>query len=341
MNATILSNNEKHYPVLLNEILSIISPQNGGTFIDCTFGQGGYSKSILEFSKTKVIALDRDSDCKKVAETLEKKNKKRFIFYNKKFGDIDQINYDNLKIRGVIFDLGYSYTQIKDPKKGLSFENTGLLNMRMGINEFTASDVVNKLEQKDLELIFKYFGDEEKSKIISKKIVLERMRGAIDTQKLVKIINSTKKNNNKRIHNATKVFQALRIFVNKEISELIYGLIKSIKILDTNGLIVVISFHSLEDKIIKHFFKSLSEQNKISRYYPEPSKEKKILKIGTKKPILPSRHEIRINKPSRSAKLRYAIKISNEKNFEKDFLKKFENLLEIEGLSKKLWKIFF
>ena len=151
-----------------------------------------------------------------------------------------------------------------------------------------------------------------------------------------KIINSSKKKNNKKIHNATKVFQALRIFVNKEISELIYGLIKSVKILDVNGLIVVVSFHSLEDKIIKYFFKSLSEQNKISRYYPEPLKEKKVLKIGTKKPILPDKDEVAINKPSRSAKLRYAIKISNEKDFEKNFLKKFENLLEIEGLSKKI-----
>ena len=341
MNATILSNNEKHYPVLLKEILSIISPQNGGTFIDCTFGQGGYSQSILKFSKTKVIALDRDIDCKKVAENLERKNKKRFTFYNKKFSDLDQINYEDLKVKGIIFDLGYSYTQIKDPKKGLSFENTGSLNMRMGINEFTASDVVNKLEQKDLELIFKFFGDEKKSKLISKKIVLERSQGLIDTQKLVKIINSSKKNNNKKTHNATKVFQALRIFVNKEISELIYGLIKSVKILEKNGLIVVVSFHSLEDKIIKYFFKSLSEQNKISRYYPEPLKEKKVLKIGTKKPILPSKDEIKINKPSRSAKLRYAIKISNEKDFEKNFLKKFENLLEIESLSRKLWKIYF
>ena len=117
MNATILSNNEKHYPVLLKEILSIISPQNGGTFIDCTFGQGGYSKSILKFSKSKVIALDRDIDCKRVAENLERKNKKRFTFYNKKFSDIDQINYQDLKVKGIIFDLGYSYTQIKDPKK--------------------------------------------------------------------------------------------------------------------------------------------------------------------------------------------------------------------------------
>ena len=340
MSATI-NLEKKHFPVLLDEIIKIISPQYSGTFLDCTFGQGGYSKSILKFSKSKVIALDRDIDCKKVAENLERKNKKRFTFYNKKFGNIDQIDYQDLKVKGIIFDLGYSYTQIKDPKKGLSFESSGLLNMRMGINEFTASDVVNKLEQKDLELIFKFFGDEEKSKIISKKIVLERNRGLIDTQKLVKIINSSKKHNNKKIHNATKVFQALRIFVNKEISELIYALIKSVKILDVNGLIVVVSFHSLEDKIIKYFFKNLSEQNKISRYYPEPLKEKKVLKIVTKKPILPSKDEIAINKPSRSAKLRYAIKISNEKNFEKDFLKKFENLLEIEGLSRKLWKIYF
>ncbi len=336
MNATILSNNEKHYPVLLKEILSIISPQNGGTFIDCTFGQGGYSKSILKFSKTKVLAIDRDIDCKKIAENLERKNKKRFIFYNKKFSNIDQINCENLKIKAIIFDLGYSYTQIKDPEKGLSFENTGLLNMRMGINEFTASDVINKLEQNDLELIFKFFGDEKKSKLIAKKIVSERSRGLIDTQKLVKIINSSKKNNNKKTHNATKVFQALRIFVNKEISELIYGLIKSVKILEKNGLIVVVSFHSLEDKIIKYFFKSLSEQSKNSRYYPESVEKKKILKLEKKKPIVPSKGEIAINNPSRSAKLRYAIKINNEKDFEKNFLKKFENLLEIERLSRKL-----
>jgi len=336
MNATIISNSEKHYPVLLNEILSIISPQNGGTFIDCTFGQGGYSNSILKFPKTKIIALDRDIECKKVADHVEKKNKDRFIFYNKKFSDIDRINHNNFQINGIIFDLGYSYTQIKDPKKGLSFENTGQLNMRMGLNKFSASDVVNKLDQKDLELIFKFFGEEQDSKRISKNIILERVKGEIDTQKLVKIINFSKRKKNRKIHNATKVFQALRIFVNKEISELIYGLIKSVKIIDINGLILAVSFHSLEDKIIKYFFKSLSEQKKISRYYPELSKEIKVLKLGAKKPILPSKEEIRKNKPSRSAKLRYATKINHVENFEKEFIKRFEKLLEIENLSEKL-----
>ena len=118
-----------HFPVMVNEVVSFLNPKDKKTYLDCTFGQGGYSKSILKFSKSKVIALDRDIDCKRVAENLERKNKKRFTFYNKKFGDIDQIKYEDLKIKGIIFDLGYSYVQIKDPKKGLSFENSGLLNM--------------------------------------------------------------------------------------------------------------------------------------------------------------------------------------------------------------------
>ena len=138
--------------------------------------------------------------------------------------------------------------------------------MRLGLNNFSADDVINKLSQKDLELIFKYFGEDKDSKIISKKIVDQRLKSNINTEKLVNIINSVKKKSG-RIHNATKIFQAIRIFVNKEISELIYGLINSAKILDINGILLVVSFHSLEDKIVKYFFKSLSEDKKISRYF--------------------------------------------------------------------------
>ena len=138
MNATILPNSEKHYPVLLKEILSIISPQNGGTFIDCTFGQGGYSKEFLKFKKTKVIAIDRDPECKIIAQKIKQTYKERFSFFNKKFSEIDKIKNENSKIKAIIFDLGYSYTQIKDPKKGLSFENKGKLNMRLGLNNFSA-----------------------------------------------------------------------------------------------------------------------------------------------------------------------------------------------------------
>ena len=334
MNATIISNNDKHYPVLLDEILSIISPQNGGTFIDCTFGQGGYSKAILKFPKTKIFALDRDIHSEKYANEIKDKN--RFFFHNLKFGDLNKLNIKNERVKAIIFDLGFSYIQIKDLKRGLSFNSTGPLDMRMGLNKFSASDVVNNLNQKELELIFKIFGDEKDGKKIARKIVLERKKNKIDTQKLVQIINICKRNNNKKIHNSTKIFQALRIFVNKEISELIKGLINSVNILEKNGILILVSFHSLEDKIIKTFFKLLSENNKISRYLPENKKKNNILKLKKKKPILPSENEIKINKPSRSAKLRYAFKISDDKNFEEEILKTFKYLIDIENFSVKL-----
>tara|TARA_B100001778_G_scaffold50611_1_gene37855 strand:+ start:460 stop:1467 length:1008 start_codon:yes stop_codon:yes gene_type:complete len=335
MNATILLNNEEHYPVLLDEILSIISPQNGGTFIDCTLGQGGYTNAILKFNEANVIAIDRDPDIKLIAQKIKLQNKNRFLFFNKKFSDIDKIQTKNYNIKAIIFDLGYSYTQIKDPKKGLSFESKGKLNMKLGLNSFSADEVINKLDQKDLELIFKYFGEEKDSKLISKKIVEHRLKSNLNTEKLVNIINSVKKKRGKT-HNATKIFQAIRIFVNKEISELIYGLINSTKILGINGIILAVSFHSLEDRIIKYFLKSLSEDKKISRYFPEEKNHNKLFKLISKKPIFPSRKEISINKPSRSAKLRYGIKKKNIINFEKDILNKFSKLLEIENLSSKL-----
>ena len=157
MDATIVPKVQKHYPVLLKEIISIITPQYGGTFIDCTFGQGGYSKKILEFKNTKVIALDRDKDSEEKANQIKLNFEDRFIFKNIKFSQLNNLKLKNEDIRGVIFDLGYSYTQIKDTKKGLSFNSSGPLNMKMGLNDFSASEVINKLEEKDLEKILKYF----------------------------------------------------------------------------------------------------------------------------------------------------------------------------------------
>ena len=268
MDATIVSEVSKHYPVLLNEIISIISPQYGGTFIDCTFGQGGYSKKILEFEKTKVIALDRDRESEKKANQIKINFEDRFIFKNIKFSQLNNLKLKNEDIRGVIFDLGYSYTQIKDPKKGLSFESDGRLNMKMGLNNYSAEDVINKLDEKELEKIFKFFGDEKESKYIARNIAKERIKNKIDTQTLVKIIDKTKRKKNFKVHSATKVFQALRILVNKEISELIFGLINAAKVLKKDGVLAVVTFHSLEDKIVKYFLKSLSENKSISRYVP-------------------------------------------------------------------------
>ena len=216
MNATILSDNEKHYPVLLNEILSIISPQSGGTFIDCTFGQGGYSKAILNYPNTKILALDRDPASNKFAEELKNKNKNRFIFHNLRFGDLDKLELKNEEIRAIIFDLGFSYSQIKDYKRGLSFKSEGSLDMRMGLNDFSALEVVNNLDQKDLELIFKFFGEERDSKKIVKNIVRERKIKIIDTQKLVKIINSSKKKIIKKPITQQKFFKHLEFLLIKK-----------------------------------------------------------------------------------------------------------------------------
>ena len=198
MSVTIVSDKNLHFPVLIDEVLSIISPQNGGTFIDCTFGQGGYTKKILEFPNTRVIAFDRDSESIKVAIKFKQKFKNRFEFHNKKFSEIDSIKLPK-KINGIIFDLGFSYSQIKDKSKGLSFNHKGKLNMKMGHNKVSAHDVINKLQAKDLEQIFKYFGDERNAKFIAKKIVKERGINNIDTEYLVNLINSTKKILQKKI----------------------------------------------------------------------------------------------------------------------------------------------
>jgi len=336
MNATIFPEKKKHYPVLLNEIISIITPQYGGTFIDCTFGQGGYTKRILEYSKTKVIALDRDPESIKISSLLEKKFGKRFFFKNKKFSFLEKLELDNENINSIIFDLGYSYTQIKDMNKGLSFNSYGDLNMKMGMNDFSAKDVIHKLDKNELEKIFKFFGDEKDSKKIASAIIKNRAKKTINTQELVRIIKSSKKRKNYKIHVATKIFQSLRIFVNKEISELIFGLINAAKILKPGGKIVVVTFHSLEDKIVKFFFKSLSEKKSISRYMPKIDEGDNLFKTVNRKPIVPSNKELEANILSRSAKLRFAIKEKNVLNFEKEILKKFNYLLEIENLSRKL-----
>ena len=334
MSATI-NLEKKHFPVLLNELISILSPLYGGTFIDCTFGQGHYSKKILEFKENKIIALDRDEDVHPKSKLLKEKFKNRFQFYNIKFSQIKNLNLDTSYLKGIIFDLGYSTIQINDPKKGLSFKNKSKLNMKMGINDFSAHEVIHNLGFDEINKIIKYFGDETKSKLISRKIVNLRKTNNINTEQLVKIIDSVKRKKPKKINNATKTFQALRIFVNKEISELIYGLINSYKILPVGGIIAVVTFHSLEDKIVKFFFKNYSEIQNKSRYLPKAKDEKILFKLKNKKPIYPSEKEVQMNAPSRSAKLRYGIKLSHNSDFD-DFIKKFQYLLDIENMSEKI-----
>ena len=337
MEATIVLNNVKHYPVLLKEIISVITPQHGGTFIDCTFGQGGYTNEILKYQNTKVIGLDRDISSEFIGKKIQEKFPNRFSFKNLTFSKLNNLKSKNENIKGIVFDLGYSFTQIKDPEKGLSFNSQGDLNMRMGLNDFSANEVVNNLEDKELEKILKYFGDEKDAKFISRNIVKERQSKKIDTQELVRIIEKSKRKKNYKVHSATKTFQALRIFVNKEISELINGLINSVKILKKDGVLAVVTFHSLEDRIVKYFFKNLSENKSVSRYEPKVAQREILFTMPSKKPIVPLEKEVKENPPSRSAKLRYLIKQEDSYEIETDILEKFSYLLEIENLGSKLW----
>ena len=333
MNATI--NLEKnHFPVLLNELISIISPLYGGTFIDCTFGQGGYSKEILKTKSNKVIALDRDPDVLQIAKKIENQNKNRFNFFSSKFSEIDKLHIKDNDLKAVIFDLGYSLNQILDLKKGLSFKSTGKLDMRLGLNQFSCDDVISNISEKSLNQIFKIFGEEQNSKLIARRIVQNRKKNKLKTEDLVNIIAEIKKYKFSKINPSTKIFQALRIYINKEISELISGLIHSFKILPIGGMIVVVTFHSIEDKIVKFFFKNYSDKKNSSRYSPSITKNN-CLRLKNNKPIIPSDGEIKINPASRSAKLRYAIKIKENDNFN-ELYEKFNYLIKTENLNYNL-----
>ena len=208
--------------------------------------------------------------------------------------------------------------------------------MQMGLNDFSAKEAINRLDEKDLEKIFKFFGEEKYAKKIASSVVKQRKINKIDTKSLVELIEKTKKKKNFKIHSATKVFQALRIFVNKEITELIYGLIAAAKVLKKDGILAVVTFHSLEDKIVKHFFKSLSEKKSISRYIPKIEESETLFRMLEKKPRTPSKTELKENLPSRSAKLRYIVKKDDFYNFKTDIFEKFEHLIEIENFGNKL-----
>ena len=324
-----------HVPVMLNEVLKISSPTNGGKFIDCTFGGGGYSKEILKFPTTKVKAIDRDKKTSSFAIQLEKKFPDRFKFYRVKFSELDSISEDKADV--IIFDLGLSSIQLDDLDRGFSFKSKNKLNMTMGLNEVTALEVINNLSEKNLRLIIKILGDEKEASKIAKNIIKFRSKKKItNTNDLVKIIlDSKKKVFKKKINPCTKTFQALRIFVNKEITELINGVINATKQLKPGGKIIVISFHSLEDKIIKYFFSNFSKsKSRASRYFPENNDLGTELFEKYKNNVLrPSKQEMINNSRSRSAKLRFAIRSKNQFVHPTDLEKKFNKYLTLEAIN--------
>ncbi len=307
---------QAHIPVLLNEVKKYLQPEKAGIYVDATFGAGSYSKEILDANpQNQLFSFDRDTRVQEFANNLSKKYSDRFHFINNKFSNIKEEmseKYNITKIDGIVFDLGISSMQVDEGERGFSFLKSAKLNMQMGINNISAYDIINFYSEKDLANIIYRFGDEKESRKIAKKIIEIRTEKPIETTlELANLIEEIKKNRKPtKIHSATKTFQALRIYVNQELEELKDILAKTYDLLNQGGRLVVVSFHSLEDKIIKNFLRDNSRNTENNRYLPETlSKNNKLFEILTKKAIKPSFDEVSKNVRSRSAKLRAGKKI--------------------------------
>ena len=310
--------NNNHVPVMLNEVLSFIPKKKKINLIDATFGGGGYSRAILKnFNINNLIAIDRDPISKIFYDEL-RKDFDNIELFNQKFSKLDELlkNSEHFKEKYdvIIFDLGVSSNQIDNPERGFSFQQDGPLDMKMGSSNLNAFEVINSFDEKKLADIFYQFGEEKYSRKIAKNIVINRTKKTIqNTLELSEIIKKSvpARNNFKKIHPATKTFQALRIFINDELNELKIALEKSENLLANNGLLIIVSFQSLEDRIVKDFFNHKSGKRwRSSRHLPDLADlGPTTLKIITKKPLRPKDFEIDNNPRSRSAKLRVAQKI--------------------------------
>jgi 16S rRNA (cytosine1402-N4)-methyltransferase len=336
MNITISSLEKKHFPVMIDEVIqTCLNINKDQLIIDCTFGGGSYSKELLKFPNIKVIALDRDESVISRAKNLEKNFPKKFNFYNEKFSNLDKVVKKENKPDVIIFDLGLSTFQLQDYSRGFSFKSTEKIDMQMGLSKTSAEEVINTLNEKSLKLIIKTLGEEQEAGKIAKNIIRARAIKKINTvTELVQIIEASKKRNyNKKINVCTKTFQALRIFVNKETTELIEGLIKASQLIKFGGKIIVISFHSIEDKIIKYYFTNYSSnKSNPSRYMPIENNQKNSFFEKYKNNFLtPTPEELIKNSASRSAKLREAIRTEQEFIYPKEFKEKFKKYTDIEN----------
>jgi len=305
-----MSNKElQHKPVMCEEVLSILNPSDGCVYLDGTLGAGGHSRKILESADCSVVGIDKDPTAIELCRDLEKRYGNKFLSINGSFGNLSQhLNSIGInKIDGILLDLGTSSMQLGTPERGFSFQFDAPLDMRMTQTGERAYDIINSLSEDSLANIIFYFGEERRSRKIAKAIVNKRKIKKIKTTfDLNEIILSVKKANNKKIHPATKTFQALRIYINNELKDLYEALISIEKVLSEKGRLVVISFHSLEDRIVKNFIK----ENSIPLRKYDPKNPDKIFVYENRKVIKPSEYEVKKNRRSRSAKLRWVFRSS-------------------------------
>jgi 16S rRNA (cytosine1402-N4)-methyltransferase len=299
----------RHIPVLGREVVEMLEPRDGGIYVDATFGAGGYSRAILGFAGTRVIGIDRDRTAISAGFDLVDRSDGRLTLVEDRFSNLAEVCTAQgiLSVDGVVMDVGVSSMQLDQADRGFSFRLGGPLDMRMGHDGPTAADVIATASEADLANIIYIFGEERHSRKVARAIVAAREVAPITTTRaLADIVSKVVRSKPGEIHPATRTFQGLRIFVNAELDELHLALAAAERVLKPGGRLVVVSFHSLEDRIVKNFLTERAKAGGGSRHLPEVAQAAPSFGLLTKRPVRPGTEEISANPRARSAKLRAA-----------------------------------
>lgn len=301
-----------HMPVLLKEVIDALAPREGGIYIDGTFGRGGYTRALLDAGAKTVFGIDRDPQAIEAGQAMEKDYAPRLQLLQGPFGAMRELvgpKACDSQIDGIALDLGVSSPQLDEAGRGFSFQDDGPLDMRMSLEGETAADIVNTRSEKELADIFYQYGEERLSRRIARRILEARARAPLTrTGELSALICQVVPQSKDGLHPATRSFQALRIAVNDELGELKRGLAAAEALLKPSGRLAVVSFHSLEDRVVKTFLRDRSGlAPQASRHAPAgPRADVPTFALLTKKPVTPTETELRVNPRARSARLRVA-----------------------------------
>jgi 16S rRNA (cytosine1402-N4)-methyltransferase len=301
----------RHIPVLARLAIDWLAVKPGGLYVDATFGGGGYTRAILQTAGVRVIGIDRDQTAIALGVPLVEQAAGRLQLVEDRFSNLDSVMESTAngadRVDGIVLDLGVSSMQLDEAVRGFSFRLDGPLDMRMGSRGPNAADVVARAEERDLAAIIARLGEEKHARAVARAIVRARRKQNIDsTRALAEIVAAAVPGRHAAIHPATRTFQALRIFVNDELSELALGLAAAERVLKPLGRLVVVAFHSLEDRIVKTFLAERSRAPAGSRHRPEIAAPRPTFRVLTPRPLTPDQSEIAANPRARSAKLRAA-----------------------------------
>jgi 16S rRNA (cytosine1402-N4)-methyltransferase len=297
----------RHIPVLARRAIDWLAVRPGGLYVDATFGGGGYARAILQTANARVIGIDRDPVAIGQGASLVEAAQDRLELREDRFSNLEAIVGGANRVDGIVFDLGVSSMQLDEAARGFSFRLDGPLDMRMSGTGPTAADVVARADERELAAIIGELGEERRPSAVARAIVRARSKAIIgSTRALAEIVSAVVPARDRAIHPATRTFQALRIFVNSELSELARGLAAAERALKPSGRLVVIAFHSLEDRIVKNFLKRHSQGPAASRHRPETAAPPSTFRVLTRRPETPDESELASNPRARSAKLRAA-----------------------------------